>query len=53
MVGADTHKEYVDFEEKNLSLVLLSAIKQWYEFFLVGESRYLWYIYILTMIVVL
>ena len=53
MVGADTHKEYVDFEERNLSLVLLSAIKQWYEFFPVGESRYLWYIYILTMIVVL
>ena len=28
MILLGTHKEYVDFEEKNVSLVLLSAIKQ-------------------------
>ena len=33
MDGADAHKEYVDFEEKNVSKVLLSAFKQWYDFF--------------------
>ena len=44
MDGADAHKEYV---EKNV----LSAIKKWYDFFPGGESRYLWYIYILKIVV--
>ena len=39
MDGADTHEEYIDFEEKNVSLVLLSAIKQWYIYIWLFSGR--------------